>query len=231
MRTLFDIRAGAGLLLAGMLAMSGCSRGTEEAPTQLELARATQGVVSGLLQRRKAAPPPAFSRAQLETVGLPITGFVAENRDLSAYFFRTEARHDATPGLIEVWLSGDQKSSVTTRAGLVIATRGLGDDLLSSTVPMAGSGPAPGPLAQQIRYGDNRERGLRLRCDLADLGPERIEILGRSQATRHLQQSCEGAGGRIVNDFWADPRDGFLWQSRQWAGPGVGYLQLRRVIK
>jgi len=221
------------LLLAGGLALAGCSGGNEEATMQLELARATKGLVGQMVQGRKSVSEQAeLSRAQLEAIGVPITEVTAERRELKAYLFLAEAHRDETPGLIEVWMAGDQLSTVTTRGGLLIATRGLGGDLLSSAVPLAPEGgPQSGGLEQRIHYGDNRERGLALSCEVEDLGPASIEILGNQHATRHLRQTCEGAGGRVTNEYWRDPRDGTIWQSRQWAGPYVGYLGLRRVTK
>lgn len=221
------------LLLAAGLALAGCSGGNEAAPMQLEIARATKGLVGQMVQGRKSVSGQAeLSRAQLEAIGMPISEVSAERRDLKAYLFLAEAHRDETPGLIEVWMTGDQLATVTTRDGLLIATRGLGGDLLSSAVPQAPEGgPQSGALEQRIHYGDNRERGLALSCEVADLGPASIEILGNQHATRHLRQSCEGAGGQVINEYWRDPRDGTIWQSRQWAGPYVGYLGLRRVTK
>lgn len=221
-----------GLMLAGAVALAGCSGGTDEAPAQLQLSRAAKGVFGRVLQGQKTRSGQVeISRAQLEAIGVPITGISAERRGLSAYFFLVETRRDETPGQIEVWMSGDQLSTVSTRGGAVIATRGLGGDVLSSGVPLADGAPASGALEQRIFIGDNSERGLTLRCETEDLGPETVEILGVSHATRHLRQICEGAGGRVSNDFWRAPGDGTVWQSRQWAGPHVGYLQLRRVTK
>ena len=82
-----------------------------------------------------------------------------------------------------------------------------------------------------IRNLDYRETALALSCELVDLGPETIEIVERRHATRHLQQRCAGGGGRVVNEYWTDPRAGILWQSRQWAGPHLGYIRLRRLVK
>jgi len=70
---------------------------------------------------------------------------------------------------------------------------------------------------------------LSLSCDLQDLGMETIVIVERSHHTRHLQERCEGGGGGVVNDYWVDPNRPVVWQSRQWAGPNVGYLRLRRL--
>jgi len=66
-------------------------------------------------------------------------------------------------------------------------------------------------------------------CSLQDLGPAPVEIVEVTYATRHLQERCEAAGSVVVNDYWVDSRSGRVWQSRQWAGPTIGYLRLRQL--
>lgn len=232
-------RSRAGLVAAlavTLLGLVGCSGGTDTTPVQLQIMEAARGGAGRMAARLRSgqASAPALSRAQLEATGLTLTEVTVERRDdMTAYLLRTLVRHDSDPGLIEVWSTEDDNVSLTTRNGLVIATRGLGGDLLSSQIEVAGHrpGPAEGAQVQMIRDLDYRESPLALSCDLADLGPETIEILGQRQATRHLQQRCEGGGGRVVNDYWTDAGSGIVWQSRQWAGPFVGYLRLRRVTK
>ncbi|MGD9861962.1 MAG: YjbF family lipoprotein [Pseudodonghicola sp.] len=234
------IRGRAGLVAAlavALLGLAGCSGGTDATPVQLQILEAARGGAGRMAARLRdgQASAPALSRAQLEATGLTLTEVTVERRDdMTAYLLRTLVRHDSDPGLIEVWSTEDGNVSLTTRNGLVIATRGLGGDLLSSQVEVAENRPGPaggGAQVQMIRDLDYRESPLALSCDLADLGSETIEILGQRQATRHLQQRCEGGGGRVVNDYWTDAGSGIVWQSRQWAGPYVGYLRLRRVTK
>ncbi|PJE30006.1 hypothetical protein CVM52_26195, partial [Pseudooceanicola lipolyticus] len=92
-------------------------------------------------------------------------------------------------------------------------------------------GPAGGgERVMFIRTGDLEERRLGLACALQDLGPATITIVEQAQATRHLQERCTTPdGGEIVNDYWTDARQGLVWQSRQWAGPHIGYLRIRRL--
>ncbi len=123
---------------------------------------------------------------------------------------------------------------------MLIATRGLGGDILSSNVQLAGDAPGPargGDKILDIRALDNKAVRLALTCDLADLGPETIVIVEQRHATRRLRETCRGgvaAGGgpgQVVNDYWVDASAGLVWQSRQWAGPETGYLRLRRLTR
>ena len=95
------------------------------------------------------------------------------------------------------------------------------------------SGPSSGgERALFIRTGDVEERRLALACDLVDLGPKRLEVVERFHNVRHLQERCEAAiGGMVVNDYWVDSRRNIMWQSRQWAGPHIGYIRTRRLTE
>lgn len=228
----------AGLATAALLALTGCSGGTDAPPTQLQLltaARASAGRIAGKVRGAEtAAARPPLTRAALDTVEVPVLEVTVERRGDWAFLFRTLERTDARPGRIEQWSTEDSNVTLTLRGGVLIATRGLGGDLLSSAVQVSDARPGPaggGEHRQLIRNLDYRETALALSCELVDLGPETIEIVERRHATRHLQQRCEGGGGRVVNDYWADPRAGILWQSRQWAGPHLGYFRLRRLVK
>lgn len=227
----------AGLAAAALLALAGCSRGPDAPPTQLQVlaaARVSAGNLIGKLRGTEAPARPPLTRAALDTVTVPVLEVTVERHDDWAFLFRTLERSDASPGRIEQWSTEDSNVTLTLRGGVLIATRGLGGDLLSSAVQVSDARPGPaggGEHRQLIRNLDYRETALALSCELVDLGPETIEIVERRHATRHLQQRCEGGGGRVVNDYWTDPRAGILWQSRQWAGPQLGYLRLRRLVK
>lgn len=220
-------------VLAAALVLAGCNRGNDAAPVQLQLARASGGLVKSIFGGRKAQARPEPTRAQLEATGESIISLVAERREMQAYLYMADRHRDDLPGVLETWRTTDEGASLTLRDGVLVTTRGFGGDLLSTSVELQDGhlGPLPGAVVQQIRVSDNRKRALYLSCDMADLGPEPVVILGKTHATRHLQQRCEGGGGRVVNDFWTDARAGMIWQSRQWAGPEVGYLRVQRVTK
>ena len=221
-------------LLTGLIALLGlaaCGNGSDSQPLELQVIEAGRAAIAERAARRQATARPPLTRAALNTVQVSALEVTLERRDVLAYLFIDGTRRDSTPGKITVWRSEDNLN-VVTRNGIVIATRGLGNDLLSSQVPVGGDRPGPvrgGEHVQMVRALDNREIPVRLACDLIDLGAETIVIVERKHATRHLQQRCEGAGGTVVNDYWVDSGTGIVWQSRQWAGPGIGYMRLRRL--
>ena len=227
MRRHLWIRALLGLI--PLLGLIGCSSGNEVVPLEVQLIRAGQDVAAR--PRGKAPERPALRRTDLDPLEGSFMEVTLEREERLAYLFVNDQRQDDSPGRIMIWRSEDNVT-MTTRNGMLIATRGLGGDILSSTVQVQGNLPGPatgGEHTQVIRALDNGKVRLTMACDLTDLGPETIEIVERKHATRHLQQRCSGTDGSIINDYWVDYGNGLVMQSRQWAGPQIGYMRFRRL--
>ena len=218
------------LFLCALLALAGCAGGTAPVPLELELVRAGQASVAGRAAGR--APKPSVSRATLDRLGEPVLEVTLERRDQLAYLTVDAVRRDAGPGRVTVWRTQDN-ITVALRSGMLIATRGLGGDILSSEVQVSGVRPGPasgGAQVHMIRSLDTRAVRLSLACELEDLGPVQLEVVGRRHATNHVRQRCDATGGgQVVNEFWIEPAAGLVRQSRQWAGPHIGYLRIRRL--
>jgi hypothetical protein len=221
----------AGLLLV-LMALSACSTGPAETTADVELVKV---IGARITQWRKPKPEPiVVTRALLEQLDQPHIEVRVERDDLTGYMGLHLTRRDDLPGEITIWRSSDN-ATLAFRNGLLMTSHGLGDDLLSAEVPAVGDQPGPargGGRSYSLRGGDNQAFQLNMVCGVTDLGPETIEIVGIRYTTRHLQEHCEGgegigAKGVVVNDYWIDSRDAKLWQSRQWAGPGIGYLRIR----
>lgn len=220
-----------------LLTLAACSGGDEVASLELSLVKATGAVIAARTAPKVTRPP--LTRAALNTLDGSFLEVTLERRDQLAYLYVSAQRRDARPGRITVWRTEDN-ITLTMRGGVLIATRGLGGDILSSNVQLAGDAPGPargGEKILDIRALDNKAVRLALTCDLADLGPETIVIVEQRHATRRLRETCRGGiaadgtgtPGRVVNDYWVDTGAGLIWQSRQWAGPETGYLRLRRL--
>lgn len=216
-------------LLVPVLVLTGCASGTEEVPLQIEVLQRTRGIIADRTGPETA--PKTLRRAELDPIEDPFIEVTIEDRDQLGYMGISSQWRDDQPGNVVVWRSEDNVS-LTLRNGVLIATRGLGGDVISSLVPVSGTTPGPargGELVHRIHTGDERLAHVSMACDLVDMGPETIVIVERRHDTRHLQQRCEGAGGQIANDYWIDSRAGMVWQSRQWAGPHIGYLTMRQL--
>lgn len=217
------------LLLA--LLLGGCSGGTGTERLYPQIFAAAQTSIALSRSRRAAAARPALTRAGLDTVEGSFIEATLERSGITAYLFASAVRFDALPGEIVQWRTEDNVT-LTTRSGMLTATRGLGGDIISSELNAgSGAGPAgPGEKALYIRTGDLDEVRLSMACGLEDLGAVRLEIVERFHPVRHLRERCVAAGGgQVVNDYWIESRRNIVWQSRQWAGPHIGYLRIRRL--
>ncbi|APG49372.1 YjbF family lipoprotein [Phaeobacter porticola] len=229
----------AGLLsLLGLLVLTACSRGPDAPPLQVELLSNLSDRVGTRLSGGKADPAarPPLTRAGLNEIKDPYIEVTIEKNDVFAYLSRQQLRRDDSPGTVAVWRTEDN-ISLTLRNGVLVATRNLGNDILSSSALVDGQG-ADGPAHSgarryHIRGLDNGAWQLDMLCARRDLGADPIEIVELRYPTRHIQERCQpsqpGRSGEIVNDYWVDSRSGRVWQSRQWAGPNVGYLRIRQL--
>lgn len=216
--------------LVGLTLLGACAKGPEKAPLEVEIFSTIREQIA--LRRAPKADRPPLTRALLDTIDSPYIEVTLEASDVFAYLQPQLVRGDDGPGEVVHWVTED-KVSVTLRDGIVIATRGLRGDLLSSST-LARSGGAQGPEGRgsrlfDLRFGDHESKTLEMACEVVDLGAENLEIVELTYATHHLQERCEGAGGRIANDFWVDTRTGRVWQSRQWVGPLNGYIRIRQL--
>lgn len=216
--------------LLALATLTACAKGPERSPLEVELITTIREQIA--LRRAPKQERPPLTRALLDTIESPYIEVTLEANDVFAYLQPQLVLQDDTPGELVNWVTEDQVS-VALRDGILVATRGLRGDLLSSSTlaqPGGLQGPeGQGPRSFDLRLGDHESKTLELACSVTDLGPEALEIVEITYATRHLQETCESESGRVVNDFWVDSRSGRVWQSRQWAGPLNGYIRIRQL--
>lgn len=215
------------ICLLSLLCLAACSGGTDSPPLNQQLLK----LGTGFLKKDKTTERPPLTRAVLDTLEGSFLEVTRERTNQSAFLFVSAVRRDGLGGEVVVWRTEDDVT-LALRNDVLVQTRGLGGDLLSSAVRIENGvfGPAgSGERRHAIRALDNKAVTLNLACELSDTGRESIEIIGLRLATRHLRETCVGGGGTITNDYWVDLNGGLVWQSRQWVGPEVGYLFIRRL--
>lgn len=123
--------------------------------------------------------------------------------------------------------NGDMRTYMTPteealimRNGILVGTRGLGNDLSVAEPGTAGlirSGRS-GTATRVMRYfsGDGLERPLSFDCNVGP-GPKPGVIV----------ESCEGHGVSFQNNFMV--QGGQIPVSRQWIGPALGYVTIQTL--
>jgi len=129
----------------------------------------------------------------------------------------------------ETWFSSDGLS-VSLENGLLIGTRGFGDDLMGADITAAQESLNEG--GSHIRTFDflnglGQIERLSLQCTTVQARRDQLTILERTFDTAVLEETCEGAGHNIKNTYWQG-HSGVIWQSRQWVSEGVGYIGYQR---
>ncbi|UOA25514.1 YjbF family lipoprotein [Pseudosulfitobacter sp. DSM 107133] len=220
--------------LAAIALLSACSGGTETATTQA----ASLGDMAKLaIAQRKAKrnPPalPTLTRPLLDGLRTPSLEVISAKRGQTAYLIPTQVRDG--DGTVVVW-STRGNNQVILRDGILIGTRGLGNDIASAEVTPALTAVRTrnASAGQRVMYFRNDVNGVNrmsLSCEVHNLGAESLEIVGRSFPTVHLREDCINGSGRFANHYWVDRRDGTVWKSRQWGGTASGYFDLRLLKK
>ena len=124
------------------------------------------------------------------------------------------------------------RQAVVFRGGLLSATRGLGDDLMSSDIGTAGLIHArrTGQANRVSRHLDGEGKTVEARMNCAvSVGDSKSVGLGQVRGTgRVVTEACSSEGVEISNSYVVDGQGRILW-SRQWHGPTNGYLVVQPI--
>jgi len=205
-----------GLVFCAVIFLAACAGGQETTFSQVPQ---TGGSLAGP------------SKPEVVTTTEPTLEVTLESSGRVALLAVYAERLEADAATLRIWRTGDG-AQVILRDGILIATRGLGNDVESADATAALDAvrsltPLSGPHTLYVRTGDNGVAAINLSCNTRSLGVEAIETGKRVSDTMRLQAICTGGSYMIRNDYWVDPADLTVRQSRQWAGPELGYMRTR----
>lgn len=166
--------------------------------------------------------------ASLKTPTLEVT---LERSGRVAVLVPFSDRIDTTRGAVRVWRSADS-AQIVLRGGVLIGTRGLGNDVnstLANTMSVAVTSPVPvsGPHVLYTVTSENGIRPIHMMCASRWVQDEVIDIVGSQIESRLVKVTCRSGAEVKEYDFWVDAHGSTVWQSRQWAGPDLGYVRTR----
>jgi hypothetical protein len=125
-------------------------------------------------------------------------------------------------GTVMTWASKDG-ISVSLDRGVLVATRGLGDDLMAAgaQATLDALTGKPGEYRRIYRFLDaqNHADYKLMGCTMHTRGPE---TLASRRLIRH-EETCRTFTARHTNIYWTNPA-GRIVASRQWVSPLVGSL-------
>lgn len=127
---------------------------------------------------------------------------------------------------------GQTGYSVTLQDGVVVATRGLGDDLMAADVSeVVAALAAGGGTARRLHETlDSRDRivARSFDCTIAAAEPEMVALPTRQVPALRFEENCTGSAVAFTNLYWLDAA-GRIVQSRQLVSPTVAYLRSGRL--
>lgn len=221
--------------LAAALALGACGNspelggGTNEA---LGATRARLAARSADTEPLRPTPGfPGLDPALIAAQTVPIMGAYLEAREAVAGLYIG----GRSAGIV-AWRTADAVGLSLSESGILVSTRGLGEDLMASDSRQSAALIAAGRAGTAERRhvyldGTFREHSLRLTCTVQPAGPEVLVLNGRTLRTLRIDEHCAGGGHAFVNRYWRDAGGPLIRQSSQWVGPQAGTLHLQRLIE
>ncbi|OOY03009.1 YjbF family lipoprotein [Thioclava sp. F28-4] len=204
---------------AALLALGGCA--------QLENLGDTMTLSGGGAAGQGATTPTA--KAPGEGVGVKVVTQTAPARGLEVVIPSRDANATLSlagrNGTVETWRSGDD-ITVSVDRGVVVATRGLGDDLMAADAGptlAALRGTKIGAYRRTYRFltADNHSDYVLLGCEMTTAGNE---TLAGQNLLRH-EEKCRNPKMAVTNIYWTNKK-GRIQAGRQWVSPTVGQIAI-----
>ncbi|AXX99199.1 YjbF family lipoprotein [Profundibacter amoris] len=192
------------------------------APDPTILSLALKSAVGALKPKAKPVDPRKhLTREAIDKAGTPILFVGLDSRNAYA----TLSPFGENRGVV-TWISSDG-ITLGYRGGLLVATRGLGPDLMAADTgqALAAVRSGSGSYVRIYDYLDGEDQAVRRSfvCSVKNKGSEVIEIYELKLTLRKVIESCSNPEFQIRNTYWISNRNR-IRQSKQWIGPDVGYV-------
>jgi hypothetical protein len=202
-----------------MLTLVGCSNNPQR-----------QAVVKDMFRKPQAVDlDPTFKAVADSGAPAMLVGIQGREGSYSGF-----VRQHVNAQGIETWISGD-KLLVALDDGMLVATRGLGGDLLAadaSQTAQAIRAGQPGVVEHFVTRitGEDQAEILAFRCRVSR-GPQMDVTLSATQTVKAdvWQETCRNNALTFKNTYWVVQGSGDIVQSVQWASTVFGSLALRTV--
>jgi len=216
--------------LALALVLAACSSGDRSMPI-------LDGIKAEIKARAHPKPDPEQARRAVEA--LSRAQMIGDTKNPLILVDIEASQQYATLGQVSqngaytVFMSADNRT-LTFRGGLLSATRGIGDDLMSLDVSQTEAA-----LAKNLRgvvktrrvhrrlTALNSIRATAYSCELSDAGLESVTSFHKTFRLRKYSETCRTAAARppvYTNIYWLDPKTRVIRKSRQWVGATAGYF-------
>lgn len=216
------------LLAVLSIGLTACGNQNQGATTRTAVAEAVTGLVSRVAGRgaQTTAAPTGPSPAEIRAMAAQGPVLLVEVPGLG---LNSPATPAAVNGYKATWVAGP--ATVTLQSGFLIATRGLGQDLMAVEVEGFGSALASGGrYSRQMEWLNGRDQFERVSfdCTVTPVANETVTVLGRGYSAVRHDDVCVGGGLQFTNSYWIDSSKQ-LRQTKQWISRQTGYLRSQQV--
>ena len=192
-------------------------------------------VIKGVILPPKAEDIPVanagakLTREKIEAFGLALIRGRIEGEDISNLLTGTAVNGDY------VTYVSSYRQNIVMLGTLVTGTRGMGGDLLSvrsdTNDPIAHATPTddwPSTLTRDYRFPGVGPTGktISVTCNLTRAPDTTVTIVEVTYDVTPFTEICAGDGVAFTNTYLAQPDTGQIWQSLQWIGDKVGYVNI-----
>lgn len=235
MGAVLEMNSGSNRVMAAVLVAATLLAGCGNDALGTDYSAATRGLL-GLLNKDKDGAAPTL--ASLDRQGIAtLRGALEDDGQAILLVVSPSLKYNnlmapyGQNGNVQTWASM-QYETLSLRAGMLVATRGFGPDLMSSSGPdIAAIAAGHGMTKRRYFYldGGDHPRRFDYDCRLDPAGPDKVAVLGKIHQTRKIVEACTGSGAAFSNEYWFDNGTN-LRQSRQMMTPGLANLLIQRVI-
>ena len=212
-------------LLAGLAACGNDTTSTARSQAYLGAIKGVVGSVRGKAGGGAAPQAPdlqaQIARALAATDG-PIMLLAIEATQATVAIGPT-----TTNGPVVTWKTADLRSFSFNR-GVLTATRGYGDDLMSTKAQPSIAlitARREGRVPRENHYlsGLGNHSTLAMDCTVSTGDAVRLTVGEINTMTTHMVETCARDTLTVQNQYWVDGR-GKILKSRQWIGQRMGYI-------
>lgn len=219
--------------LAAGLVLAGCTSGPDNPSASKTTYKIVFERIGALLNRDSGQDNFGITRAGIADYPDPLIVATIANGTRAGLVWQ------GRNGPFDRWQTLDGVGFVT-RAGVLTATRGFGDDLLAVEAGEVAALVAGRRAGRALRIerrldGENKIEKVPYICAIADNGAETVEVFEIRHATRRMTETCrpeiaDPAVSGFTNTYWVGA-SGTVWRSDQRVGPAAGRVILEQLIE
>lgn len=187
-------------------------------------------VLSGCAQLASLNP----LRTGTTEVAIPATQVPTQQISIPALGARGFVTQFAQNDGVVTWKTADN-TTFAFRQGVIVSTRGLGDDLMGADVAqtlsaLRGGAEDWGPRVHGYMNAEYQSYFMSFQCRRTASDRDNVQIGDRIVSATRTTETCLNDEIQIENAYWRNG-NGVMVKSRQWVSPGVGYMETERAFR